>query len=375
MNLVEKLGARIIAEAKSAPADALLRSELRSAHLSQPESAAVADLVFSYFRWFGWLNPAENIEQQFLRVRELDQRFGANPDTFSTDELLQAIPSWAKDEVQVSREWLITLQKRPALWLRAKRGTGQQLAAKLGDCIQGTRVLSDALEYRGREDLFRTPEFHAGEFEVQDIASQLVSLLCDPKPGETWWDACAGEGGKTLHFSDLMENKGLIWASDRSERRLAKLKRRTARAKAFNYRAAPWDGSSKLPTKTKFDGVLIDAPCSGVGTWQRNPHARWTTTMEDVRELAAIQQQLVLNAAAALKPGGKLIYAACTLTWTETDALTDLCSRHLSGFAPSSWPALTNEPPAASGRKWIWPQTFRGNGMFLAVWKRLPPNP
>ena len=206
---------------------------------------------------------------------------------------------------------------------------------------------------------------------MQDLASQFVGVLCAPGPGETWWDACAGEGGKLLHLSELMQNKGLIWASDRSERRLANLRRRTARAKVFNYRAVPWDGSVKLPMKSKFDGVLIDAPCSGVGTWQRNPHARWTTTLEDVRELGAIQQQLVLNAAASVKPGGRLIYAVCTLTRKETDVVADLCSLNLSGFAPLSLPVWPNEPPAALGRKWIWPQSFRGNGMFLAAWQRV----
>ena len=368
MNMVEKFAARIIADAKSAPADAVLRRQLKSSRLSRQESGAIAELVFGYFRWFGWLNSRESIELQFARVGELEQRFGAEPDAFSTDELLKALPAWARDEVSVSREWLVTLQTRPVLWLRAKPVTATLLAAKLHDCVQGTGVLSDALEYRGAKDLFQTLEFHNGEFEVQDIASQLVGLLCDPKPGETWWDACAGEGGKTLHLSHLMENKGLIWASDRSERRLARLKQRAARAKVFNYRVAVWDGSGKLPTKTKFDGVLIDAPCSGVGTWQRNPHARWTTTMTDVRELAMVQRQLILNAAAAVKPGGKLIYAVCTLTRTETDAVAELCSQQLSGFAPSSWPAWTNELPGASGRKWIFPQTFRGNGMFLASW-------
>jgi 16S rRNA (cytosine967-C5)-methyltransferase len=245
----------------------------------------------------------------------------------------------------------------------------------LGDCIESKGFLADALEYQGPKDLFRAPEFHAGEFEVQDIASQLVGLLCNPAPGETWWDACAGEGGKTLHLSDLMQNKGLIWASDRSERRLVFLKQRAARAKAFNYRVAPWDGSAKLPTKTKFDGVLIDAPCSGVGTWQRNPHARWTTTRGDVEELALIQQQLIFNAAAAVKPGGRLIYAVCTLTTKETVEAANLCSRQLPGFAPIEPPALPNVRPGASGQIWIWPQTFRGNGMFVSTWQRIPSNP
>lgn len=372
MKAIEKLAAHVIAEARNTPADLVLRRELKSSRVSRVESGAVADLVFSYYRWLGLLRPRESIDQQFLHVRELERRFHAGPDSLSTDELSKTIPSWVKDEVTVSRAWLVALQTRPVLWLRAKHGTAGRLAAKLGDCVRGERASSDALEYCGLKDLFQTQEFHKGEFEVQDIASQLVGLLCDPKPGETWWDACAGEGGKTLHLSDLMENKGMIWTSDRSDRRLARLKQRAARAKVFNYRIARWDGSSRLPTKTEFDGVLIDAPCSGIGTWQRNPHARWTTTMTDVRELAMVQQQLIWNAAAAVKPGGRLIYAVCTLTRTETDAVAEICSRRLSGFAPSSWPAWTNELPGALGRKWISPQIFRGNGMFLAGFRRNP---
>lgn len=372
MNAVENLASSVIAKSAKAPADAVLRAELKASRLPRVDTAAVADLVFTYFRWFGFLDQKDDMPLQLQRVRELDERFRNDPDSFSTGELMRAIPEWAGSEVNISREWLVSLQTRPALWLRAKRGTGADVAAKLGDCIEGKGWLAESLEYRGDKDLFRTPEFHAGEFEVQDIASQLVGLLCNPQPGETWWDACAGEGGKTLHLSDLMQNKGMIWASDRSERRLVRLKQRAARAKAFNYRVAPWDGSSKLPTKTKFDGVLIDAPCSGVGTWQRNPHARWTTTRGDVEELALIQQQLILNAAAAVKPGGKLIYAVCTLTTKETSEAANLCSPQLAGFAPIELPAWPNVPPGASGQIWIWPQQFLGNGMFVSTWQRIP---
>ena len=94
-----------------------------------------------------------------------------------------------------------------------------------------------------------------------------------------------------------------------------------SRAKLFNYRAALWDGSPRLPTKAKFDGILVDAPCSGVGTWQRNPHARWTTTPNDVAELAAVQAKLLGNIASSVKPGGRLVYAVCTLTRAETTAV------------------------------------------------------
>jgi 16S rRNA (cytosine967-C5)-methyltransferase len=140
----------------------------------------------------------------------------------------------------------------------------------------------------------------------------------------------------------------------------------------FNYRTAAWDGGAKLPTKTQFHGVLIDAPCSGVGTWQRNPQARWTVTPSDVRELSEIQRQLLVNASAAVRPGGRIIYAVCTLTHSETDAVADFCSQRLPGFEPLPLPALPNAPQEASARKWILPQQFGGNGMFVAAWRRAP---
>jgi 16S rRNA (cytosine967-C5)-methyltransferase len=369
MNAVEKLAAAVIARTPEEPADAVLREMLKTSRMPREQTAQVADLVFAYHRWRGWLGEGGPDENTFALIYGLEARLVQEPDSFTDEELHKSVPAWTAEEVSITREWLLAVQTHPPLWLRAKHGTASDVAAKLGDCVEGRGALTDSLEYRGSKDLFRTPQFHAGEFEVQDIASQVVGLLCDPKPGETWWDACAGEGGKTLHLSDLMQNKGLIWASDRSERRLARLKQRSARAKCFNYRAALWDGSAKLPTKTKFDGVLIDAPCSGVGTWQRNPHARWTTTLRDVQELALVQQQLILHAATSVKPGGKLIYAVCTLTKSETDAVANACSEKLAGFTPL--PLALGGEQESSGRKWLLPQTCRGNGMFVAAWRRV----
>jgi 16S rRNA (cytosine967-C5)-methyltransferase len=280
----------------------------------------------------------------------------------------KAVPGWVAGRMRVSDDWLLSLQREPQLWLRARRGQGRALAAKLN--YASASSLPDAVLYTGTEDLFRTPGFHAGEFELQDIGSQAVGVICAPKPGETWWDACAGEGGKTLHLSALMENKGLIWASDRAAWRLQKMKRRTARAGVFNYRSALWDGGPKLPTKGKFDGVLLDAPCSGIGTWQRNPHARWTLTPEDVQELSLLQKRLLAHAAGAVKPGGKLVYSVCTLADLETSAVADAFEAQFSGFKPMPVPhPLSPERPAAA-RIWIWPQDHGGNGMFVAVWSK-----
>lgn len=369
--VLRNAAARVVRRAHGGRADASLREEIGALRLGQEESAALANLVFAYYRWHGWHEPEEDFAAQLEQTESLERRFVDDPGSFSTTELLRAIPGWAHEEIPWSRAWLESLQTRPVLWLRARRGTRKAVAQKLGDCRLGPAPADDSLEYMGSKDLFRTSEFHNGEFELQDFSSQLVGLCCNPHPGETWWDACAGEGGKLLHLSGIMNGKGLIWASDRSRRRLASLRRRAARAGVFNYRVASWDGGEKLPTKAKFDGVLIDAPCSGAGTWQRNPDGRWTTTPADVRELGDVQRRLILNAATAVKPGGRLIYAVCTLTRTETEVVADLCSNQLSGFESLSLPDWPNEPPAASNRKWIWPQAFRGNGMFLAAWQRV----
>ncbi|HEX3797269.1 MAG TPA: RsmB/NOP family class I SAM-dependent RNA methyltransferase [Verrucomicrobiae bacterium] len=373
MSQAIQIAERVIAKSnRERPADGVLRTELKSARgISRNDGAAASEAVFAYYRWLGWLNPNAKVSEQIVEAVERDRDFQKKSDEISAPELQRAIPGWVKAEVKYSPEWLRALQLHPKLWLRAKLGTGRALAEKLGECwIGGERFPTDAISYEGREDLFRTAEFYAGEFELQDISSQAVGLVCNPQPNETWWDACAGEGGKALHLCDLMRGKGLLWASDRADWRLKKLKRRAARAKAFNYRAALWDGGAKLPTKTKFDGILVDAPCSGLGTWQRNPQARWTTTLKDVHELSALQEQLVANAIAALKPGGRLIYSVCTLTESETTRVADAIMKRFAELKPLNFlNPLTPDEPAAE-RLWLWPQTIQGNGMFICGWEK-----
>ena len=344
------------------PADQALRESLtQDRHFTAPgERRGISRAVFTYFRWWRWLSENDSRQKQLTAALELQDRFEKNPASFKAETLAsRAVPDWLKDEMdEIPATWLSQLQREPTLWIRAKAGSGVELARKLSHFTPAPQA-ADALRYSGLTDLYRTKEFQAGEFEIQDLASQLVGLACAPQPGETWWDACAGEGGKTMHLSDLMQNKGLIWASDRSLRRLAKLKQRAARAQVFNFRAAPWGGDAKLPTRTKFNGILIDAPCTGIGTWQRNPHARWTTTPKDVHELAAVQAQLLNQVAGSLKPGGRLVYAVCTLTRAETTAVA-------SAFT-AAHPEL--EPISAQS---LWPHELNANGMFIATWKRKP---
>ncbi|MGN6553459.1 MAG: RsmB/NOP family class I SAM-dependent RNA methyltransferase [Verrucomicrobiota bacterium] len=370
-----QVAAEVISRAnREKPADQVLRETFkRFRDLPSFDATEISRLVFTYFRWQGWLVDERSMDARLRRAREFADRFAKTPLAFPGENLrAKAVPAWALDAIPVSDEWLRTLQHEPKLWLRARRGQGKALLKKLGDCRSFNEAMPETLEYCGEKDLFRTPQFHAGEFEVQDVSSQAVGFICQPKPGETWWDTCAGEGGKLLHLSDLMENKGLIWASDRASWRLQKLKRRAGRAGVFNYRSVLWDGGAKLPTKTKFDGVLVDAPCSGVGTWQRNPHARWTTTPQDVSELSAIQKNLLKHAATAVKPGGNLIYSVCTLTNAETTQVADDFEAHFTDFKPL--PVINPAAPeqSASTRHWLWPQNSGGNGMFIAAWQKTP---
>ncbi|HYC70126.1 MAG TPA: RsmB/NOP family class I SAM-dependent RNA methyltransferase [Opitutaceae bacterium] len=361
------------------PADQALREGLgRSRHRSAPaERRAVSRAVFAYFRWWRWLAPRDSLQKQLAAAAGLQDRFDRDPKSVKAAALAaRAVPDWLATEMDaVPADFLRQLQREPRLWIRPKAGREAEVYAALGSV---TAAANDALpaagrnaaSYPGPKDLYSTPAFQAGLFEIQDLASQLVGHACAPQPGETWWDACAGEGGKTLHLADLMQNQGLIWASDRSARRLEKLKDRTARAQAFNYRAAPWDGSARLPTRTRFDGILLDAPCSGVGTWQRNPHARWTTRPADVQELAAIQARLLAHAAPALKPGGRLVYSVCTLTRAETSAVASaFASAHPELEPAPVFPGVT-EGALAGAAVTVWPHEHDANGMFIAAWRK-----
>jgi len=365
------LAAEIISAAnREHPADAVLRSHLRTHRGLDPSTArAIANHVFNYFRWLRWLPETGDLRARLIETEQLQKRFNSDPNRFSDDEIVRlAVPDWLHEQMEVSPAWARSLQSEPVLWLRAKYSEAERIIDELPD-VASLPELPTALRYYGSEDLFRSALFHAGAFELQDLSSQIVGHSCAPKPGETWWDACAGEGGKMLHLSDLMQNKGIIWASDRAAWRLQQLKRRTARAGVFNYRAVPWNGTAKLPTKTRFDGVLVDAPCAGVGTWQRNPHARWTTTAGDVTELSQVQLQLLRNVAPSLKKGGRLIYSVCTLTRAETTEVITQFNASETGFRPvEARHPLTGQTNLET---WIWPQDYQSNGMFICAWERI----
>lgn len=178
------------------------------------------------------------------------------------------------------------------------------------------------LRCKERENITQTTAFQEGLVEVQDEGSQLIANVVDATPGQAILDLCAGAGGKTLALAALLQNKGRIVATDTALWRLKRTKERLKRAGAFNVELREISGLHDKWLKRqseRFDRVLVDAPCSGSGTWRRNPDQKWNTTVEDIKELTALQKNLLEAAAPLVKPGGFLIYATCSLLCEENE--------------------------------------------------------
>lgn len=183
-----------------------------------------------------------------------------------------------------------------------------------------------AIRLRDKPALARHPLFLAGAFEVQDEGSQLLGYLLEPRRGEMVVDFCAGAGGKTLLLGALMKNTGRLYAYDVSDKRLARLKPRLARSGLSNVHPVRIEHERDTRIKRlagKVDRVLVDAPCSGLGTLRRNPDLKWRQGEDSVAELA-VKQASILDAAARLvRPGGRVVYATCSLLTAENEAVVD----------------------------------------------------
>ena len=241
----------------------------------------------------------------------------------------ESIPDWM-DELGVkelgeelwSKE--IAAQNQQAqviLRVNTLKTTKQKLRAILMDLNIETDYLEnqpDALVLKERANVFLTDAFKEGLFEVQDANSQLVAAFLDVKPGMKVVDTCAGAGGKTLHMASLMENKGLLIAMDLYESKLKQLKLRAKRNGAFNIEYRIID-STKIIKKLyeKADRVLIDAPCSGLGVLKRNPDSKWKLQPEFIDNIRKVQAEVLESYSRIVKPGGKLVYATCSVLPSE----------------------------------------------------------
>ena len=186
-----------------------------------------------------------------------------------------------------------------------------------------TRLSPIGLRFPARIALTAQQAFKDGLVEVQDEGSQLLALLTDAKPGMAVVDFCAGAGGKTLALAATMENKGRLIACDVNERRAEKATLRLRRAGVHNVTRRILESETDKWVKRQagsFDRVLVDAPCSGSGTWRRNPDSKWRLSEQGLTELAALQGRILASAARLVRPGGRLVYATCSLLTEEDEA-------------------------------------------------------
>ena len=246
-----------------------------------------------------------------------------------TRKFKESIPDWM-DELGVKElgeeiwtKELAAQNEQAKVILRVNRlkTTKEKLRAILMDLNIETEFhkdYPDALILTERANVFLTDAFRDGLFEVQDASSQLVAYFLDVKPGMRVVDTCAGAGGKTLHLASLMENKGQLIAMDLYESKLKQLKIRAKRNGAFNIEPRVIESTKTIKKlHEKADRVLIDAPCSGLGVLKRNPDSKWKLQPEFIENIKKIQAEVLENYSKIVKPGGKLVYATCSVLPSE----------------------------------------------------------
>ena len=245
--------------------------------------------------------------------------------------ILHSFPDWiiqvwleqlGLTETEQLCEWM---NQSPTIDLRINplRTSIEEVEAALqsaGVLVRRIPHLPQALRFIGNTgSIQKLPGFKEGWWTVQDASAQLVGHLLDPQPGEVVIDVCAAPGGKTTHIAELMEDEGKIWACDRTSSRLRKLQENSQRLNLQSIQIYTGDSRHFNQFQNTADRVLLDAPCSGLGTMHRHADARWRQTLESVRELSVLQRELLTHTSTFVKPGGVLVYATCTLHPAENE--------------------------------------------------------
>ncbi|WP_295547381.1 RsmB/NOP family class I SAM-dependent RNA methyltransferase [uncultured Pseudacidovorax sp.] len=269
--------------------------------------------------------------------------------------------------------------------LSAKRDEVQRELKAAGIAAKATPFSPWGLRADGKPAVNRLPAFERGAIEVQDEGSQLLTLLVEARRGEMVVDFCAGAGGKTLALGAAMRSTGRLYAFDTSAHRLDALKPRLARSGLSNVHPAAIAHERDDRIKRlagKIDRVLVDAPCSGLGTLRRNPDLKWRQSPEAVQELVAKQTAILASAARLVKSGGRLVYATCSVLPEENEAIAEAFGAAHPDFLPleaADLLAAQKVEGAAglcagggSGTRYLrlWPHRHATDGFFAAAWNR-----
>ena len=255
----------------------------------------------------------------------------------------ESIPDWLDEmgKKELGEKWDAEIQalNQPAqviLRVNTLKTSRQHLRKLLAvDSIETEFIKNqpNALVLTERKNVFLTDAFKKGMFEVQDASSQLVAPFLEAEQGQRIIDTCAGAGGKTLHLSALMQNKGQIIALDIYGNKLKELKRRAKRGGAHNIETRAIESSKTIKKlKKSADGVLIDAPCSGIGVLRRNPDAKWKLKPEFIENIKTIQAEILDSYSEMVKDGGKLVYATCSIFPSENELQIESFLKKNTGF-------------------------------------------
>ena len=366
---------------------AVLRHKLRFEHFapsgSGPRERRLAILGFAGPRDFLKSALSEQ-ERRWLddcgavRVEDLMERH-----RYSLPEwLVQALKDQVGGEFTQLAESLNTLAPLDLRVnaLSAKREDIQKELKAAGIASRPTPYSPWGLRLEGKPALTKLDAFTRGAIEVQDEGSQLLAALVDPKRGEMVVDFCAGAGGKTLALGAAMRSTGRLYAFDTSAHRLDALKPRLARSGLSNVHPAALTHERDDRIKRlagKIDRVLVDAPCSGLGTLRRNPDLKWRQSPQAIEELTAKQLAILRSAARLVKPGGRLVYATCSLLREENEAIAQAFGEAETGWkalpvAQALAPLKLADPQllCSGDHLRLWPHRHGTDGFFAAVWER-----
>jgi 16S rRNA (cytosine967-C5)-methyltransferase len=284
-----------------------------------------------------------------------------------------AAPAWLADLLAASDVDVATLVDRAPLDVRVNRlkSNREAMLAELPDA-QPTPHGPDGLRLPTGTNVETLTAFREGALEVQDEGSQIVGMAVDARPGQRIVDLCAGAGGKTLALAAAMANEGVILACDIDRTRLSRLAPRAARAGATIVETRLLNPGREAAALAHWadsaDGVLIDAPCSGTGTWRRNPEARWRLTPARIDRLVETQRHVLDIAAPLVRPGGALVYIVCSLLDREGPEQVDAFLARHSGWAADA-PRLPCGEPRGPGIR-LTPAACNTDGFFVARLRR-----
>jgi 16S rRNA (cytosine967-C5)-methyltransferase len=366
---------------------AVLRKRFLWSHLAQSGTGAL-ERRLAILAWQGSDNFLRGAlgpqEQQWLaQVREVDESALPEKVRFNLPDWLTGI---LKAETGEDFEALVKAMDVAAPLdlrvntLKAKRETVIAELREAGIEAAETPYSPWGLRIEGKPALQKLPLFIRGDVEVQDEGSQLLALLLSPKRGEMVVDFCAGAGGKTLALGASMRNTGRLYAFDVSAHRLEGLKPRLARSGLSNVYPAQIAHERDDRVKRlagKIDRVLVDAPCSGLGTLRRNPDLKWRQSPKAIDELTEKQSAILASAARMVKAGGRLVYATCSLLRRENEDIAEAFSAAHPDFERLDAATVLESSQVEragelvrDGMVRLWPHRHQTDGFFAAAWQR-----